>query len=57
MAKSSARTVEEYLKELPEDRRAVVAAVRKMILRIVGASGWGGPSREANSRWSPLAGR
>lgn len=33
MAKSSATSVEEYLNELPEDRRAVVAAVRDVVLR------------------------
>jgi hypothetical protein len=33
MARSSAATVEEYLEELPEERRAVVAAVREAILR------------------------
>jgi hypothetical protein len=33
MARSSAATVEEYLQELPEERRAVVAAVREVILR------------------------
>ncbi len=33
MARSNAATVEEYLSELPEDRRAVVAAVRKVVLK------------------------
>jgi hypothetical protein len=33
MAKSKAATVQAYLDELPEDRRAVVAAVRDVILR------------------------
>jgi hypothetical protein len=33
MAKSNAKTVEDYLKELPEDRRAVVSKVRDVILR------------------------
>ena len=33
MASSSATTVEEYLAELPEDRRATIAAVRDVILR------------------------
>lgn len=33
MAKSSAATVEEYLAELPEDRRAVVSAVRDVVVR------------------------
>jgi hypothetical protein len=33
MPRSSAATVEEYLQELPEERRAVVAAVREVILR------------------------
>jgi hypothetical protein len=33
MVKSRATTVEEYLESLPEDRRAVVAAVRKVILK------------------------
>jgi hypothetical protein len=32
MARSTANTVREYLQELPEDRRKVVAAVRKVIL-------------------------
>ena len=31
MARSEAKTVEEYLKELPEERRAVVSRVRKVI--------------------------
>lgn len=33
MATSKAATVEEYLRELPEDRRAVVSAVRDVVLR------------------------
>jgi hypothetical protein len=33
MASSKAATVEAYLAELPEDRRAVVAAVRDVVLR------------------------
>jgi hypothetical protein len=33
MASSKAATVEEYLQELPEDRRAVVSAVRDMVRR------------------------
>lgn len=33
MATSKAATVEEYLQELPEDRRAVVSAVREVVLR------------------------
>ena len=33
MVKSRAATVEEYLESLPEDRRAVVAAVREVILK------------------------
>jgi uncharacterized protein YdhG (YjbR/CyaY superfamily) len=33
MVKTKATTVEEYLQALPEDRRAVVAAVRKVILK------------------------
>jgi hypothetical protein len=33
MAKTKASTVEEYLQALPEDRRAVISAVRKIILR------------------------
>ena len=33
MAKSQAATVQEYLDELPKDRRAVIAAVREVILR------------------------
>ena len=32
MAKSKAESVEEYLAELPEDRRAALATVRKVIL-------------------------
>ena len=30
---SKATTVEQYLKELPEDRRAAISAIRKMILQ------------------------
>ena len=33
MARSNATTVQEYLDELPDDRRAVVAAIRELILR------------------------
>ena len=33
MAKSKASTVEEYIEELPEERRAVVEGVREVILR------------------------
>src|SRR6185436_13372307 len=33
MAKSGAATVDEYLAELPEDRRAAIAAVREVVLR------------------------
>jgi Domain of unknown function (DU1801) len=33
MAQSQATTVDEYLAELPEDRRAVVAAVRSLVLK------------------------
>ena len=33
MAQSKAATVEEYLAELPEERRAVVAAVRAVVLK------------------------
>ena len=33
MASSKAATVEDYLAELPEERRAVIAAVRKVIRR------------------------
>ncbi|HKI37172.1 MAG TPA: DUF1801 domain-containing protein [Gemmataceae bacterium] len=33
MARSNAATVEEYLESLPEERRAVVAAVREVVLR------------------------
>jgi hypothetical protein len=33
MAASKAATVDEYLAELPEDRRAVVSAVREVVLR------------------------
>lgn len=32
MVQSKAKTVEEYLEELPEERRAVVAAVRDVVL-------------------------
>jgi hypothetical protein len=33
MAKSGATTVDEYLAELPEDRRAAIAEVREVVLR------------------------
>lgn len=33
MASSKATTVEQYLRELPEDRRAVVSAVRDVVVR------------------------
>jgi Domain of unknown function (DU1801) len=33
MVRSRSTTVEEYLEELPEDRRAVIAAVREVILK------------------------
>ena len=33
MAKSKAATVDEYLAELPEDRRAAIAEVREVVLR------------------------
>jgi hypothetical protein len=33
MASSKAATVEEYLEELPEDRRAIVSAVRDLIVK------------------------
>ena len=33
MARSTAKTVEGYLRELPADRRAVIAAVRAVILK------------------------
>lgn len=33
MAKSSAATVDDYLAELPEDRRAAIAEVREVVLR------------------------
>jgi hypothetical protein len=33
MARSNAATVQEYLDELPEDRRAVISAVRDVILQ------------------------
>lgn len=33
MASSKAQTVEQYLQELPEDRREVVSAVRDVVLR------------------------
>jgi len=32
MARSQAKTVEQYLQELPEERRQIVATVRKMVL-------------------------
>ena len=32
MAKSKAETVDGYLAELPEDRRAVISAVRQVVL-------------------------
>jgi hypothetical protein len=35
MASSKAKTVEEYLAELPEDRRAVIASVRAMVNRYI----------------------
>ena len=49
MAKSNAKTVEAYLKELPADRRAVIAAVRAVILKHLPkgyeeAMAWGLPS-------------
>jgi uncharacterized protein YdhG (YjbR/CyaY superfamily) len=53
MASSKAATVDEYLQELPEDRRAVVSAVRDVVLRNLpkgyeesmafGMIGWGIP--------------
>ena len=33
MAKSKAATIDEYLAELPEDRRAAIAEVREVVLR------------------------
>ena len=33
MARSNAQSVEQYLRELPEERRAVVSAVRDVVLR------------------------
>jgi hypothetical protein len=33
MASSKAETVEQYLQELPEDRRAVISAVRDVVVR------------------------
>ena len=33
MASSKAQTIEEYLRELPEDRRPVVSAVRDVVVR------------------------
>ncbi|HEX6041699.1 DUF1801 domain-containing protein [Longimicrobium sp.] len=33
MASSKAATVDEYLRELPDDRRAVLSAVREVVLR------------------------
>jgi len=46
MKQTAARSVEEYLAQLPEDRRAVVAAVRDVVLRHLPAGyqervGWG----------------
>lgn len=46
MASSKAKTVEEYLAELPEDRRAVIASVRDLVNRhlpggYVEAMSWG----------------
>ena len=46
MASSKAKTVEEYLAELPEDRRAVIASVRALVNRhipdgYVEAMSWG----------------
>jgi hypothetical protein len=46
MARSKAATVDEYLAELPEDRRAVVSAVRDLVLANLpdgyrGAMNWG----------------
>ncbi|MFT3669773.1 MAG: DUF1801 domain-containing protein [Pseudoxanthomonas sp.] len=46
MASSKAKTVEEYLAELPEDRRAVIASVRALVNRhipdgYVEAMNWG----------------
>ena len=46
MASSKAKTVDDYLKELPEDRRAVVSAVRDLVNRhlpagYVEAMSWG----------------
>ena len=46
MASSKAETVEQYLQELPEDRRAVVSAVRDVVVRNLPAGyreqmGWG----------------
>jgi hypothetical protein len=53
MVQSKAKSVEEYLAELPEDRRRVVAAVRDLVLRHLpegyaemmgfGMIGWGIP--------------
>src|SRR5262249_544743 len=51
MAKSNASTVQEYLDELPDDRRPVVQAVRKAILKSLPkgsreAMNWGGINYE-----------
>jgi hypothetical protein len=35
MVRSPAQSVDEYLNELPEDRRAVIAEVRRLIRRHV----------------------
>jgi len=51
MARSTASTVDEYLAGLPEERRAVVSAVREMVLRNLPAGyqetmNWGAISYE-----------
>ena len=60
MARSRATTVEEYLQELPEERRAVIAAVREVVLRNLPegyreAMNWGMISYEVPPERSPAA--
>jgi hypothetical protein len=60
MARSCATTVEEYLQELPADRRAVIAAVREVVLRNLPegyreAMNWGMISYEVPPERSPAA--
>jgi hypothetical protein len=63
MAKSNAGTVQEYLDELPDDRRPVVEAVRKAILKALPkgyreAMNWGVINYEVhwNASWIPTTG-